>query len=78
MIILCEVKSAHEVTYIADTYSQNAGNLSAIETLQNIVPSLRSAEAFNFSLTIAMFLGFGLTWFSNGKDLRGSIFEKIH
>jgi hypothetical protein len=75
---MTEIKSAKEVNYIAETYDQNDENAAAIDTLQGIVPSIRTAFAFNFSLAIAMLLGFMLTWFSNGKDIRGSVFEKIH
>lgn len=78
MILMTEVKSVDEIDYVAMSYDQNTINQAAIDTLVSHKPSLRSAATFNAVLAIGMLFGFGLTWFSNGKNLRGSMFEKIH
>ena len=75
---MTEVKSVDNIDYIAENYDQNTANESAIDTLVSIKPSVRSAAVFNSVIAIAMVLGFGLNWFSNGKDLRASMFSKIH
>jgi hypothetical protein len=74
MIITTEINSVTEINYIAGAYNQNPDNTAAIDTIQGMIPTLRTAVAFNSSLVIAMAIGFGLTFFANGKDLRASTF----
>lgn len=74
MIVTTEIHSVSEINYIAGAYYQNSANTAAINTIVGMISTLRTAEAFNFGLVIAMFIGFGLTFFANGKDLRASTF----
>lgn len=43
-----------------------------------MIPTLRTAEAFNYSLVIGMTLGFVMEFVLNGKDIRKGLFEKIY
>jgi hypothetical protein len=77
IILMTEVKSVDEIDYIATAYNQNTANQAAINSLDSIKPSLRSAATFNSILAILMVAGFVMTWFANGKNLRASMFDKI-
>ena len=73
VVIMCEMKSVTNIKYILDTYNQNTINDTSLNTLKDLIPTLRTAEAFNYILVLSMFIGFGVTYYSMGKDIRRSI-----
>ncbi len=73
VVIMCEMKSVTNIKYILDTYNQNTINDTSLNTLKDLIPTLRTAEAFNYILVLSMFIGFGVTYYSMGKDIRRSM-----
>ena len=74
---MCEGKSVHQIKYISENYTQNPANLPAIDTLDNQIHTRRFGMMFNTILLALMLFSFGLMFWFEGKNIRGSVFQKI-
>ena len=66
-----------QINYIVANYAQEAQNASAIADLDGEISKIRTAQAFDFALLLALFIGFVIDFFMMGRNLRRNKFEPI-